>query len=134
VFTPWNETCPIKCRSSGMLVIQLWQNPCNPSYSIPLGPAPWNEICAVSHPHRGIVNIPPEGSLAQQDGTIPLGIHHSLSRFTVKLHQPRRTMELFLLCPPREMLALWNFPTRREPLWGFNRAGRFHRGVVWGKE
>jgi hypothetical protein len=33
----WNETYPTKQLSLAMPVIQLWQNPCNPSYSIPLG-------------------------------------------------------------------------------------------------
>ena len=31
---------------------------------------------------------------------------------------------------PRGMLAPLNFPTFREHLWGFNRAGLFHCGVL----
>jgi hypothetical protein len=30
------------------------------------------------------------------------------------------------------MLAQLNFPNRREPLWGFNRAGLFHWGLPRG--
>ncbi len=35
--TPWNEIRPKKCPSPSIPVVQLWQNPCNQSYPIPLG-------------------------------------------------------------------------------------------------
>jgi len=74
MFTPWNETCPIKCRSPGMPVIQLWQNPCNPSYSIPLGPAPWNfsSACLVARSGRtGEDSL----DLLNRGHVIPLGLY-----------------------------------------------------------
>jgi hypothetical protein len=39
-FTPWNEICPKKYLSPGIPVVPLWQNSCNLSCAIPLGPAP----------------------------------------------------------------------------------------------
>ncbi len=37
MFAPWNEIRPKKYPSPGIPVVQLWQNPCNQSYPIPLG-------------------------------------------------------------------------------------------------
>jgi len=40
-FTPLNEICPKNYLSLDIPVIPLWQNSCNLSCAIPLGPAPW---------------------------------------------------------------------------------------------
>ena len=86
--------------------------------------APWNEICAVSGPHRGMLNIPSEGSLAQQDGTIPLGPApwnlHSACPIDIN---GRIEIEFFNLLKPGEAIPLgftpWNeVCTVKFPKWG----------------
>jgi len=44
--------------------------------------APWNEIAVFSSMTRGMINLPSEGSIVQQDGTMPLGICNSNIRFS----------------------------------------------------
>jgi hypothetical protein len=46
---------------------------------IPLGPAPWNEIRALSRLPGGMLNTPSEGSIVQRDEPIPLGIHELIA-------------------------------------------------------
>ncbi len=45
---------------------------------------PWNEIAVSSSMARGMINLPSEGSIVQQDVTIPLGVCNSNRRFFQK--------------------------------------------------
>jgi len=71
-FTPWNS-CSACLAARSDCIGEDRHNLLNRSDVIPLGPAPWNEICAMSRLLRGMLNIPSEGNLVQRDGSIPLG-------------------------------------------------------------
>lgn len=58
---------------------------------------PWNEICVGNPAPWGMLNVPSEGSLAQQDGTIPPGGHYFLSSVYTRLHHLLRWWSLFYL-------------------------------------
>ena len=73
MFTPWNEIRPKKCPSPGIPVVQLWQNPCNQSYPIPLGPALWNEVFSIELLSLGILATRSEQNLYRPSDPIPPG-------------------------------------------------------------
>jgi hypothetical protein len=56
MFTPWNEIRPKKYPSPAIPVVQLWQNPCNQSYPIPLGPTVWN-VCPARPVEPGTLRV-----------------------------------------------------------------------------
>jgi hypothetical protein len=69
---PWNEIRPKKYLSPGIPFVPLWQNSCNLSCAIPLGPAPWN----LYHARNVNTNGHIEGecfNLLKPDVTISLG-------------------------------------------------------------
>jgi len=80
---PCNEIRPKKYLSPGIPVVPLWQNSCNQSCAIPLGPAPWN-----LYPARNVdtnTHIEVECfNLLKPDGIIPPGICNSNIRFFQK--------------------------------------------------
>ena len=71
-FTPWNEILPKKYLFPGIPVVTLSQNPCNPSYSIPLGPAPWNFDSGCPIDINGRIEIE-SFNLLKPGEAIPLG-------------------------------------------------------------
>ena len=83
MFTSWNEICPKKYLSAGIPVVPLWQNSCNLSCAIPLGPAPWNLYPARNVDTNGHIDAECF-NLLKPDGTIPLGIYNSNMRFFKK--------------------------------------------------
>jgi len=77
---PWNEIRPKKYFSPGIPVVPLWQNSCNLSCAIPLGPAPWNLYPARNVDINGHIEVE-YFNLLKPDGTIPLGIYNSKKGF-----------------------------------------------------
>ena len=100
---PWNEILPKRYPSPGIPVVQLWQNSCNLSCTIPLGftppveakrrsrpsgskipqrVTPWNLYPARNLDKNGHIEVE-YFNLLKPDGTIPLGFwHHSKNGFS----------------------------------------------------
>ena len=84
MFTPLNEICPKNYLSPGIPVDPLWQNSCNLSCAIPLGPAPWNLYPARNVDTYGLIDVK-FFNLLKLDGIVLLGICQLDIAFTFEL-------------------------------------------------
>ena len=114
MFTPWNEIRPKKYPSPGIPVVQLWQNPCNQSYPIPLGLTLWN-VCPVeceaysSRVHPACPVAPGDGTGVGQDDRA--GVESGYSSGAKPIPPgPALWNEVF----PIELLSLGILATRSE--------------------
>jgi len=95
MFTPWNEIRPKKYLSAGIPVVPLWQNSCNLSCAIPLGPAPWNLYPACPIDKNGHIEIECV-NLLKPDGTVPLGFYNHSKKVYPKAPPAQCWWSLFL--------------------------------------